>query len=71
MKVQWQVSMTAECNKGWNMVRAAGLEPARDKPNGFSYLLRLLPPRFRMCMLKRVWGLDYPFTVAFAVKRLH
>ena len=44
------------------MVRAEGLEPSRAlRPNGFSYHLRLSPPPFGVC------GLDYPFTVAFAV----
>ena len=41
------------------MVRAAGIEPAQAfRPYGFSYPLRLSPPR------NRVWGLDYPFAVA-------
>jgi len=44
------------------MVRAEGLEPSRAlRPNGFSCQLRLSPPPVGVC------GLDYPFTVAFAV----
>src|SRR5438045_713803 len=41
------------------VVRAAGLEPARAKPDGFSYQLRLSPPSGE----PDVCGLDYPFTV--------
>ena len=41
------------------MVRAAGFEPARAKPNGFSYQLRLSPPSVKT----DVRGLDYPFTM--------
>ena len=41
------------------MVRAAGFEPARAKPNGFSYQLRLSPPSAGT----DVRGLDYPFTM--------
>ena len=33
-------------------------------PNGFSYLLRLSPPDPARGRAGRVWGLDYPFTVA-------
>lgn len=44
------------------VVRAEGLEPSRTlRSNGFSYHPRLSPPPFGVC------GLDYPFTVAFAV----
>lgn len=51
---------TVRCLLGWivMVVRAVGLEPTRAKPNGFSYQLRLSPPRDM-----RVCGLDYPFTV--------
>ena len=42
------------------MVRAVGVEPTRAlRPCGFSYRLRLSPPRY----LSQVCGLDYPFTV--------
>ncbi len=42
------------------VVRAGGLEPPQAlRPYGFSYQLRLSPPRSQM----RVCGLDYPFTV--------
>src|SRR2546426_3118144 len=42
------------------LVRAEGLEPPRAvKLRGFSYRLRLSPPR----RAGRVCGLDYPFTV--------
>ena len=44
------------------LVRAEGLEPSRAlRPNGFSYRLRLSPP-LHSC--RRVWGLDYPFTIS-------
>ena len=44
------------------LVRAEGLEPSRTlRSNGFSYHPRLSPPPFGVC------GLDYPFTVAFAL----
>lgn len=43
------------------LVRAEGLEPSRAlRPNGFSCPLRLSPP---LLSCRRVWGLDYPFTV--------
>ena len=43
-----------------DLVRAEGLEPPRAvKLRGFSYRLRLSPPR----RAGRVCGLDYPFTV--------
>ena len=43
------------------MVRAEGLEPSRTlRSNGFSCPLRLSPP-LHSC--RKVWGLDYPFTV--------
>ena len=45
------------------MVRAAGLEPARAMPDGFSYQLRLSPPRDTLELGTRVCGLDYPFTL--------
>src|SRR5262249_13103733 len=32
-------------------------------PNGFSYQLRLSPPLLRAVALRRVRGLDYPFTL--------
>jgi len=49
------------------MVRAAGIEPAQAfRAYGFSYQLRLSPPRLGACALRLVCGLDYPFTVAFA-----
>ena len=35
--------------------------PHGHTPNGFSYQLRLSPPSLDVC------GLDYPFTIAFAV----
>ena len=45
---------------GDKLVRAEGLEPPRAvKLRGFSYRLRLSPPR----RAGRVCGLDYPFTV--------
>jgi hypothetical protein len=43
------------------LVRAAGIEPARAMPNGFSYRLRLSPPSIEI----DVRGLDYPFTMPF------
>ena len=46
-------------------VRAAGLEPAQlFRAEGFSYQLRLSPPRLRACAHRLVCGLDYTFTVA-------
>ena len=49
----------------WGLVRAAGLEPAqRFLTEGFSYQLRLSPPRLRALAHRRVCGLDYTFTVA-------
>jgi hypothetical protein len=55
---------------GWSffleLVRAAGVEPAQAfRPYGFSYQLRLSPPRLGAFALRLVCGLDYPFTVAF------
>ena len=44
------------------LVRAEGLEPSRTlRSNGFSCPLRLSPP-LHSC--RRVWGLDYPFTMS-------
>ena len=50
------------------MVRAAGLEPAqRFLAEGFSYQLRLSPPRLGAFARRRVCGLDYTFILgAFA-----
>ena len=51
------------------VVRAGGLEPPQAfRPYGFSYQLRLSPlaPR-RSSALRGIRGLDYTFTVAFAV----
>jgi len=49
-------------------VRAAGVEPAQAlRPNGFSYQLRLSPLRRRKKLLRRICGLDYPFTLASAL----
>ena len=47
------------------MVRAAGLEPAQlFRTEGFSYQLRLSPPRLGAFALRLVCGLDYTFTLA-------
>jgi hypothetical protein len=52
------------------VVRAAGLEPAQALlPYGFSYQLRLSPPRPRLGR-GRVRGLDYPFALAPAATGL-
>src|SRR5215207_2437438 len=49
---------------GRSVVRAAGLEPAqRLLTEGFSYLLRLSPPKPRTFVHGPVWGLDYTFTI--------
>src|ERR1043166_7043063 len=40
-----------------------GSDPPRGTPNGFSYQLRLSPPLLRAVALRRVRGLDYPFTL--------
>ena len=46
------------------MVRAGGLEPPQAlRPYGFSYQLRLSPPRRPRRGELRVCGLDYPFTL--------
>ena len=42
------------------VVRAEGLEPSLPMANGFSYQLRFCRPR----QIRRVCGLDYPFTLA-------
>lgn len=43
-------------------MRAEGLEPSRTlRSNGFSCHLRLSPP---LLSCRRVWGLDYPFTMS-------
>jgi hypothetical protein len=46
------------------LVRAEGVEPSRGIPQRIFLPLRLSPPRQR---LRRVCGLDYPFTLAFAL----
>ena len=49
---------------GQNVVRAVGVEPTWAlKPCGFSYRLRLSPPNVRALALRRICGLDYPFTL--------
>jgi hypothetical protein len=49
------------------VVRAAGFEPAQALlPYGFSYQLRLSPPRLGAFARRRVCGLDYPFALARA-----
>lgn len=46
--------------KAFNVVRAAGVEPARaSRPYGFSYHFG-----FRRHRVSDVCGLDYPFTLA-------
>jgi hypothetical protein len=57
------------CNRArsgcFTLVRAAGLEPAqRFLTEGFSYQLRLSPPRRCSAAPRRVCGLDYTFTMA-------
>ena len=54
------------------MVRAAGLEPAQSfRTEGFSYQLRLSPPRLSADAHWLVCGLDYTFTIgAVAPKNL-
>ena len=47
--------------KPWRMVRTEGIEPSQElPPYGFSY-------HFDLRRRVRVRGLDYPFTIAFAV----
>lgn len=48
------------CAKRKRLVRAAGLEPARGNPDGFSYHFDL---RRRPGTNLGVRGLDYPFTM--------
>lgn len=46
------------------MVRAEGFEPTQAlRPSGFSYHLRLSPPRPSPEGYGAVCGLDYPFTL--------
>ncbi len=68
----WCPAFSRLKRQGGGVVRAEGLEPSRAvKLNGFSYRLRLSPPRRDVLKRPRqVCGLDYPFTVSRNIRGL-